>query len=109
MPAAPGVVLEGNTLLVTGEVDALNAPALRRQGAELIATAPGSGLTVDLAGLATASSVLLSLLLCWQRAGVARDLSLSFTGASADLAELARLNGVAAVLPGFKTPGQTAP
>lgn len=108
MSSAPGVSLDENVLLVTGEVDASNVPALRRQGEDLIAKAPGSALTVGLTGLTTASSVLLSLLLCWQRAGAARGLTLSFTDASEDLSELARLNGVDSLLPGLELPDQSA-
>ncbi|MGM0766983.1 MAG: STAS domain-containing protein [Pseudomonadota bacterium] len=107
MTAGPARVgLTGDTLTLSGDIDPLNVLALRQQGESLIASAPGS-LTVDLSNLGTAHSVVLSLLLCWQRLAAGRGQALVFSGASGRLVSLASLSGLDEQLPGFreKTPG----
>jgi len=100
----PSVTLAGPVLAVTGEVDADSVIALRAQGETLIRQATGP-LTIDLSGLATAHSVVLSMLLCWQR--LARELQcpLTFRGASQRLVSLAALSNLQHQIPGFAPHG----
>jgi phospholipid transport system transporter-binding protein len=99
---APAVELSGNTLVVTGDVNADSVIALRKQGEQLISAATGP-LTVDLSGLATAHSVVLSMLLCWHRLAAGNKHSLTFQGASDRLLSLAALSNLEDQIPGFAT------
>lgn len=96
----PGIVRNGKTLCVTGDVDADTVLALRKQGEQEIRQADGT-LEVDLSGLGTAHSVVLSMLLCWQRLALSRHCLLSFTGASERLRSLAALSNLQDQIPGF--------
>ncbi|MFV8570472.1 STAS domain-containing protein [Marinobacter sp. SBS5] len=98
--SSPVVSLEGSVLSVAGEVNANTVIELRKQGEKLISGAQGP-LTVDLAKLATAHSVVLSMLMCWQRLGQTKQVVLSFEGASDRLQSLAALSNLEAHLPGF--------
>lgn len=100
-PAAPGVRQEDDALFVTGDVTADTVLALRKQGEQLIRKATGD-LTVDLEGLATAHTVVLSLLLCWQRLARQSGIGLSFRGVSGRLASLAALSNLDDQLAGFR-------
>ena len=97
---APQVRLTDGVLLVTGEVSADTVVALRRRGEALIGAAAGN-LVVDLDGLATAHSVVLSMLLCWQRLAHQAGIALSFRGVSGRLASLASLSHLDDQLAGF--------
>lgn len=89
------LVEQGGCLALSGRVTADNAVALREQGKRWLAAQAGNQpLTVGLGGAETASSVLLSLLLCWQREASRQQRELLFSDASAGLTELAKLNGV---------------
>ncbi|MCK0107083.1 STAS domain-containing protein [Marinobacter sp. S0848L] len=96
----PDVSLDGSVLSVAGEVDASSVLELRKQGEKLVSGAQGS-LTVDLAGLQTAHSAILSMLMCWQRLAQTKQVSLAFEGASERLQSLAALSNLDAHLPGF--------
>ncbi|AZT84577.1 STAS domain-containing protein [Marinobacter sp. NP-4(2019)] len=100
------VELSGNTLKVSGSVDPLTVLPTRKQGEALIQSASGN-LTVDLSAMETAHSVVLSLLLCWQRYAEKFGRSLSFTGVSARLYSLAALSNLEEQLSGFQ-PDQSA-
>lgn len=102
--AKPAVTLNGPLLAVTGEVDADTVIALRAQGERLIRQATGP-LTVDLSGLATAHSVVLSMLLCWQRLGQQVQCPLTFRGGSERLISLAALSNLQNQIPGFAPHG----
>ncbi|MFW5824289.1 MAG: STAS domain-containing protein [Marinobacter sp.] len=94
---------DGNRLALAGGVTADNVAGLRQQGeAWLASLPPASSAVVDLSAVASASSLLLSLLLCWQRAAVRQSLELSFSGAPEDLMALSRLNGVSRWLTGSR-------
>lgn len=97
---APQAQLVDGVLVVTGEVSADTVVTLRKQGEKLIGTASGN-LVVDLDGLVTAHSVVLSMLLCWQRLAHQAGLSLSFRGVSGRLASLAALSNLEDQLAGF--------
>ncbi|MEP1703937.1 MAG: STAS domain-containing protein, partial [Marinobacter sp.] len=77
----PEVSLDGNTLSVRGEIDPLSVVPVRREGEKSI-QASKADLQVDLSAMGTAHSVVLSLLLCWQRFACARSQSLRFIGVS---------------------------
>ena len=64
--AEASVQLRDGALVVTGQVDADSVLALRARGEQLIRQAEAD-LVVDLSGLETAHSVVLSMLLCWRR------------------------------------------
>ncbi|WP_323752488.1 STAS domain-containing protein [Marinobacter sp.] len=96
----PVVTLEGSVMKVAGKVDANTVLELRKQGEKLVSGAKGL-LTVDLMQLETAHSVVLSMLMCWQRLGQSKQVPLSFEGASDRLQSLAALSNLDAQLPGF--------
>ncbi len=88
-------------LALSGEVTAASVLALRAEGERLIRAAAAAGntaLVIDLAGLATASSIVLSLLLCWQRLARSQGLALTFTGTAERLRSLASLSSLEAHL-----------
>ncbi len=92
---------QSGTLSLSGRITADNVVALRDQGEQWLARhGDGGAVTVDLTGVESASSVLLSLLLCWHRAAASEGLQLHYAGVSGDLAELSRLNGVSRWLTG---------
>lgn len=97
---APQARLADGVLMVTGEVSADTVAALRQQGEKLIRAATGN-LVVDLNGLATAHSVVLSMLLCWQRLAHQAGIALTFRGVSGRLASLAALSNLDDQLAGF--------
>ncbi|MBL3554969.1 MULTISPECIES: lipid asymmetry maintenance protein MlaB [Marinobacter] len=99
-PAQASVNLNGNTLTVSGPIDPLTVVALRKEGEALILSSKAD-LVVDLADMSTAHSVVLSLLLCWQRLARGRSQALNFTGVSQRLGSLAALSGLDEQLPGF--------
>lgn len=96
-------------LVVTGIVDPDNVIALRAEGERLIrasrpvAQTDGSDpvVTVRLDELDTASSVVLSLLLNWQRVALSQNRQLVFSGVSERLRSLAALSGLHRHLSGF--------
>lgn len=91
----------GERLELAGRVTADNVAELRRQGESWLAErASGAAVTIDLSSVSTASSLLLSLLLCWRRAASRQSMTLTFEGAPEQLLELSRLNGVSRWLTG---------
>ncbi|MGC8121136.1 STAS domain-containing protein [Marinobacter sp. VGCF2001] len=101
---APMLVREGAVLKVSGDVDAGTVLGLRKQGEQAIRQAEGA-LDIDLSGLGTAHTVVLSMLLCWQRLAQSRHCQLSFTGASERLRSLAALSNLQDQIPGFSAHG----
>lgn len=98
---APRVEMIDSALTVSGEVDVDSVVALREQGEKLLKTV-SVDLVVDLGNLETAHSVVLSLLLCWQRLANRRGISISYRGVSARLASLAALSNLDDQLTGFR-------
>ena len=96
----PALDFSNNILTVDGEADAMDAADLRRRGEVLLARAEGD-ITVDLAKLTSASSSLLSVLLCWQRFAGQRSLNLRFDHPGERLLALAALANLNDALPGF--------
>lgn len=96
----PQVQLSEGTLIVSGEVTTDTVIGLRKEGEKLIRSV-SADLVVDLDGLATAHSVVLSMLLCWQRLAHHEGISLSFRGVSGRFASLAALCNLDDQLEGF--------
>lgn len=99
-PDQATVTLKDDRLAVSGSVDPLTVVALRKEGEALI-LASKADLVVDLTDMSSAHSVVLSLLLCWQRLARGRSQTLHFTGVSERLGSLAALSGLDEQLPGF--------
>ncbi|AOY87095.1 NTP-binding protein [Marinobacter salinus] len=97
---ASQVQLRDHALVVTGEVTADTVVGLRKEGEKLIGTV-AADLVVDLENLAEAHSIVLSLLLCWQRLAGQRGIALSYRGVSDRLASLAALSNLDDQLVGF--------
>lgn len=103
MTASPAsVILDGDTLAVSGNIDPLTVVTVRGEGEKLILSSKAD-LVVDLSAMGTAHSVVLSLLLCWQRLAGSRSQSLRFAGVGDRLASLAALSGLDRQLPGFSS------
>ena len=96
----PQVQLSDGVLIVSGEVTADTVVGLRKQGEKLIRSV-SADLVVDLDGLVTAHSVVLSMLLCWQRLAHQAGITLSFRGVSGRLVSLAALSNLDDQLVGF--------
>ena len=96
------VQLKDGILYVTGEVRSDTVVALRQQGERLIASS-GRDLQVNLEGLEEAHSVVLSMLLCWQRFAARKNISLTYQGVSQRLSSLAALSNLGDQLAGFQS------
>lgn len=102
-PQAPAIhQIDDHKFAVSGQVDSSSVLALRAEGERLIgACQPEQNLCIDLADLATASSIVLSLLLCWQRQATARKVTLQYSGVGERLRALASLSNLDKHLSGF--------
>ena len=96
----PRVQLSDGVLIVSGEVTPDTVVSLRNEGEKLIRSVSGD-LVIDLDGLVTAHSAVLSMLLCWQRLAHQAGVALSFRGVSGRLASLAALSNLDDQLEGF--------
>jgi phospholipid transport system transporter-binding protein len=105
----PTLNFSDNNLTINGQADAMAAADLRQRGEVLLAGAKGD-ITVDLAKLTSASSSLLSVLLCWQRFARERSLNLRYDHPGGRLLALAALANLNDALPGFSAvrPGVNA-
>lgn len=104
----PRVQLSDGALIVSGEVTPDTVVSLRNEGEKLIHSVSGD-LVIDLDGLVTAHSVVLSMLLCWQRLAHQTGITLSFRGVSSRLASLAALSNLDDQLTGFRPETSQAP
>lgn len=91
--------LTPGVLQLAGELDYLSAPALREQGARLIAASQGAACVIDCATVVKSSSVGLSLLLAFMRDASTAGKSLSVRGLPEDMREIAGVCGLLEVLP----------
>ncbi|HEA52868.1 hypothetical protein LCGC14_1655980 [marine sediment metagenome] len=91
--SAPTVELKEGVLWVSGAIDAHTVIALRAEGERLIKTV-SDRLVVDLEGLSTTHSVVLSMLLCWSRLAEKQGVALSFREAPGRLVSLAALSNL---------------
>ncbi|HET8848729.1 MAG TPA: STAS domain-containing protein [Marinobacter sp.] len=101
-PAALSV--RGDTLMLSGQIDSGSVMDVRRKGEALLAD--NAVLTrVNVSGVETASSVVLSLMLSWLRHAASRQRMLVFEGANERLRALAALSNLHHQLPGFAEAG----
>lgn len=86
-------------LLLSGVLDYLTGPALRRDGQALIqACTTGEALQIDCSAVVRSSSVGLSLLLAFTRDARACGRDVVITGTPRDMREIARVSGLQDVL-----------
>jgi phospholipid transport system transporter-binding protein len=98
----PAVVQkQGDRLVVSGPLTLSTVASVLGEGAEAIAQ---GARTVDLGEVGELDSSALALLLAWLREAKRRDASLSFTRLPEGLTTIARLYGVAELLPGASSP-----
>lgn len=99
--AAPTIRQETDgTLAVCGQVTADNVVVLRSEGERWLGSFDRE-VEINLAGVENAHSIVLSLLLCWQRAANARNQNLIYSGISERLLSLCALSGLSQHLQGF--------
>jgi phospholipid transport system transporter-binding protein len=91
--------LTPGVLQLAGVLDYLSAPALREQGAQLIAASQSRACVIDCATVSKSSSVGLSLLLAFMRDASAAGKSLSVRSLPEDMREIAGVCGLLEVLP----------
>lgn len=89
----PHVQLDAGVLSVFGAIDAHTVVPLRAEGERLIKTA-SNRLVVNLQGLSTTHSVILSMLLCWFRLAEKQGVALTFQNAPERLISLAALSNL---------------
>jgi phospholipid transport system transporter-binding protein len=88
---------ESGVIRLSGEIAVDDAPQVREQAERLLAGHPGS-VVVDLSGLQSAHSAMLSVLLCLLRFADKQKKSLSFRGVPRPLYDLSRVSGLNKVL-----------
>ena len=92
---------EGDRIVVSGPLTLSSVAAALDEGNAAIAE---GARTVDLGEVGELDSSALALLLAWLREAKRRDASLSFTRLPEGLTTIARLYGVAELLPGASSP-----
>lgn len=83
---------------VTGVLDAGTAPHVLRESENRIASTPGSDVHIDLSGVTESDSSGLALLLEWLRIARQRRQAVHFANVPAQLAALARISEVEALI-----------
>jgi phospholipid transport system transporter-binding protein len=84
----------GGELKLFGVLDYRTAPALRKEGAELIKASDAPALTLDCSGVQKSSSVGLALLLAFMRDAQAAGKSVSVRALPEDMQEIAQVSGL---------------
>jgi len=87
-----------DTLLLAGDVTSENVVSLRAKGESVIGKMTSRG-TIDLAGLCSANTITLSLLLSWLRFAKRRNVSVVISQSPGKLFDMARVSGLESVLP----------
>ena len=90
------ITREGNTLRLSGPLTLQTVRALYDRGLQ---AAGQPSLEVDLARVEAVDSAAVSLMLVWLREAQRNNVALSFTNVPANLLSLARLYGIAELLP----------
>lgn len=85
----------GGCFKLSGKLLEPDVRAARKEGERLISEQGSGECKVDIAELENASSVVLSLMLCWKREAVRRNIDLHFEGANERLYDLAQMSRVA--------------
>ena len=97
---------DGERMVVSGALTLASVTAVLREGRAVI----GQGVrTVDLGEVGELDSSALALMLAWLREARQHDRALSFTNLPQGLTTIARLYGVADLLPASQAPGSPAP
>ncbi len=91
------VVLTPEFAVVGRELDINDAENLKNAGRDLIANGQ-SPLRVDLAGLETANSVSVAVLVAWYRAAAREEKSIDFVNLSPELQEIIEFSGLSRLL-----------
>lgn len=86
-------------LALAGVLDYSTGPALREQGARLIAASKASALRLDCSAVAHSSSVGLSLLLSYTRDARKAGKTLQISGMPKDMQEIAKVGELLEILP----------
>jgi phospholipid transport system transporter-binding protein len=89
---------ESGELRLSGMLDYLTAPGLRKQGQALIKSSAATALVVDCSAVLESSSVGLSLLLCFMRDAEAAGKALSIRGMPEDMREIAQVSELTELL-----------
>ncbi|MAA66119.1 MAG: NTP-binding protein [Alteromonadaceae bacterium] len=92
---------ESGVLRFSGKVIGPEVVQLRADGEKALARCQERRCEIDLAGVENANSMLLSLLLCWQRFAAEKGVDLRFSGANERLVALATMSRVSGHLPGL--------
>lgn len=92
------LAVAGDTLRVEGVIDFDNADACCAEGLAKLATMPAT-VTLDLAGLASASTLTVAVLLRWGRALAARGGCLQLAHVPDKCRAILQVSGLAAALP----------
>ncbi|WP_165855429.1 STAS domain-containing protein [Marinobacter sp. JSM 1782161] len=95
--AQPAADAERAVFRVADDTIEAGVLAVRRDGERHVGSASGT-VEYDLEGVQKASSVVLSLMLCWKRAATAQGRGVRFSGIGERLLDLARLNRVDDIL-----------
>lgn len=90
---------DDSSLLVSGDVTMATVGALFRGGLKLRPENAGSNILVDFAQLEKVDSSAVSLMLVWLREAQRNKIDLRFANVPANLMSLAKLYGVAELLP----------
>lgn len=98
--ADPGLALRvgQGTLRLEGELGFATVAGVLAEGREAIATSQGSPLVLDLSAVDKSDSAGVALLLDWLREARSRQVTLDIQGVPAQLAEIARLGGLASLI-----------
>ena len=89
---------ESGELRLSGMLDYLTGPDLRKQGQALIKSSAATELVVDCSAVTKSSSVGLSLLLCFMRDAQAAGKALSIRALPEDMREIAEVSGLTEIL-----------
>ena len=87
-----------DTLLLAGDVTSENVASLRDKGESVIRQMTSQG-TINLAGLCSANTITLSLLLSWLRFAKRSNVSLVISQSPSKLFDMARVSGLELILP----------
>ncbi len=87
-----------DTLMLAGDVTSENVVSLRTKGENVIRGMSSIGF-IDLAGLGSANTITLSLLLGWLRFANRSNVSLTISQSQGRLFDMARVSGLEMILP----------
>lgn len=93
------VRFEQCSMIVEGVFDNGTALKVRQEGERLLRECREKQVTVELSGLETTSSVVLSMLLCWMRSARRQGVDLELVNAPGKLYDMARVSGLDTFLP----------